>query len=93
MIEPDDIKLDWHINGAAPGDSPDARQRFSGYEFGDFFHDQAEWTRQSYDTPEEVFAAASGAYKGPDSDGTGVAVKVWDGTEHHTCYLFPDIAW
>jgi hypothetical protein len=51
-----------------------------GRSFDGFFRDGGAWRRRAYDVPDEAITAARAEYRGPDAEGYGVAVRVWDGT-------------
>jgi hypothetical protein len=60
-----------------------------GRSFDDFFRDGGAWRRRAYDVPDHAITAARAEYRGPDAEGYGIAVRVWDGTHHTALMLDP----
>lgn len=60
-----------------------------GRSFAAFFRDGGAWRQRAYELPDEVINAARVQYRGPDSDGYGVAVRVWDGIRNTSMELDP----
>jgi hypothetical protein len=54
-----------------------------------FFQDGGAWRTRTYDVPQEAITAARAEYRGPDGEGYGVAVGVWDGTHYTAMALDP----
>jgi hypothetical protein len=60
-----------------------------GRSFDDFFRDGGAWRTRTYDVPDQAINAARTEYRGPDSEGYGVAVRVWHGSHCTTMALDP----
>lgn len=75
---------DFHISISwidAAGDVlPDAP---AGCNVADFFEDRAAWMGDEYTCGQDVFDAAEAAYRGPDLDGIGIQVTIWDERRGH----------
>ncbi len=60
-----------------------------GRSFEDFFRDGGAWRTRAYAVPDQAITAARAEYRGPDGEGYGVAVRVWDGTRYVAMALDP----
>ena len=62
-------------------------QEPQGRSFDAFFRDGGAWRQGTYELPDAVINTARAQYCGPDRDGYGVAVRVWDGTRYTSMEL------